>query len=235
MKMHRIFAVAACLALAVVVITVSSRHVAHAAAVAVPFSDGTLFTVIAAAALGVGALERKDEGGGDVALKELKKATETLLTGFEEFKKVNDQRLKEIEKKGVADPVTVEKLAKIEADMAKTEDVNQKLVAAEAQRKAQQDRIDELKAEIDKVVLRMNRPGAAARTRTSRRSSGTAGRAASSTASSPAAWAVCRKISRRRSTRRRRNGRRSTCRMTPLAAIWRRSSMSTRSSRQKPW
>lgn len=105
-------------------------------------------------------IERKDDtGGGDAALKELKKATETLLTGFEEFKKVNDQRLKEIEKKGVADPVTVEKLAKIEADMAKTEDVNQKLVTAANQQKAQQDRIDELKAELDKAVLRMNRPG----------------------------------------------------------------------------
>ena len=95
--------------------------------------------------------ERKEEGsGGDAALKELKKATETLLSGFEEFKKVNDQRLKEIEKKGAADPVTVEKLAKIEADIAKTEDVNQKLVAAEAERKAQQQRLDDLKAELDK-------------------------------------------------------------------------------------
>lgn len=104
--------------------------------------------------------ERKEEGsGGDAALKELKKATETLLSGFEEFKKLNDQRLKEIEKKGAADPVTVEKLAKIEADIAKTEDVNQKLVAAEAERKAQQQRLDDLKAELDKAVLRMTRPG----------------------------------------------------------------------------
>lgn len=103
-------------------------------------------------------LERKEEAGGDVALKDLKKATETLLTGFEEFKKTNDQRLKEIEKKGAADPVTLEKLAKIEADLAKTEDVNQKLISAEAQRKAQQERIDELKAELDKAVLRMTRP-----------------------------------------------------------------------------
>lgn len=156
MKMHRIFAVAAALTLAVAVLSIAP-DVAHAAqAMAMPFSDGGSIA-IAAALGGVGLLERKDEGD---PLAQLKKATETLLNGFEEFKKTNDLRLKEIEKKGAADPLTEEKLAKIEADMAKTEDVNQKLVAAENQRKAQQTRIDELKAEIDKVVLRLNRPGA---------------------------------------------------------------------------
>ena len=54
-----------------------------------------------------------------------------LMTGFEEFKKTNDQRLAEIEKKGAADPLTIEKLNRIEADLARTEEVNQKLVAIE--------------------------------------------------------------------------------------------------------
>ena len=49
-------------------------------------------------------IERKDDGGLGVAA-EVKKVVDPLMTGFEEFKKTNDQRLAEIEKKGVADPV----------------------------------------------------------------------------------------------------------------------------------
>lgn len=49
--------------------------------------------------------------------KELAKAVESVNKGFEEFKATNDQRLKEIEEKGAADPVLDEKLAKIEKDI----------------------------------------------------------------------------------------------------------------------
>ena len=49
--------------------------------------------------------------------KELAKAVEGVKTGFEAFKEANDQRIKEIEAKGAADPLLEEKLAKIEADM----------------------------------------------------------------------------------------------------------------------
>ena len=42
-------------------------------------------------------IERKDDGGLGVAA-EVKKVVDPLMTGFEEFKKTNDQRLAEIEK-----------------------------------------------------------------------------------------------------------------------------------------
>jgi len=48
---------------------------------------------------------------------EIKKAVDTINTAFTEFKAANDARLKEIESKGAADPVTESKLAKIEADL----------------------------------------------------------------------------------------------------------------------
>ena len=55
---------------------------------------------------------------------EIKKATEAvdaLHVGFEEFKAANDARLAEIEKKGAADPVLTEKIARIEADLDKAQ------------------------------------------------------------------------------------------------------------------
>jgi hypothetical protein len=53
-----------------------------------------------------------------------------VMTAFEEFKKPTTQRLKEIEKRGAADPVLEAKLAKIEADLARGEDANQKITRA---------------------------------------------------------------------------------------------------------
>ena len=61
----------------------------------------------------------------------LKTYLEGLNGAFEEFKATNDKRLAEIEKKGEADPLVEEKLAKIEADLDRYENVNQKLVKQE--------------------------------------------------------------------------------------------------------
>lgn len=44
---------------------------------------------------------------------EIKTAIENIGTSFEEFKKTNDERLKEIEKKGSVDPLTQDKLDKL--------------------------------------------------------------------------------------------------------------------------
>lgn len=99
--------------------------------------------------------ERKDDGG-DVA--DLKKSVGEFMNGWEEFKKANDQRLKEIEKKGVADPVTLEKLSKLEAAMAKGEEIGQKLTKAEAEAKAAKDEADELKGRLDEMEKKFNRP-----------------------------------------------------------------------------
>lgn len=54
--------------------------------------------------------------------KELKGAVADVGKAFEEFKKTNDERLAQIEAKGAADPVTKEKLAKIEETMTKSQE-----------------------------------------------------------------------------------------------------------------
>ena len=45
--------------------------------------------------------------------EEVKNAVDAMSSAFEEFKKVNDERLAEIESKGEADPLVEEKLAKL--------------------------------------------------------------------------------------------------------------------------
>ena len=85
-------------------------------------------------------------------------AVAPVMTAFEEFKKTNDQRLKEIEKKGAADPVTLEKLGKIEQTLASYEGLNQKLTISEQQTKAAKDAADEVKAQLDAIVLKIGRP-----------------------------------------------------------------------------
>lgn len=57
------------------------------------------------------------------AVIEVKKA-------FEQFKETNDERLKEVEGKGAADPLLEEKLTKIETDLAEKQEVIDRLYAA---------------------------------------------------------------------------------------------------------
>ena len=63
-------------------------------------------------------------------VKKVSEAIEALNRGFDEFKKTNDERLAQIEKKGSADPVTEEKLAKIEADLEKAQKIADEAVLA---------------------------------------------------------------------------------------------------------
>lgn len=96
--------------------------------------------------------------GGEIA-EEVKKAIEPVMTAFEEFKKTNDARLKEIEKNGAADPVLTEKLGKIETTLAGFETVNQKLTAAESQHKALAEQVGAVNAIIAKMEAKLGRPG----------------------------------------------------------------------------
>jgi len=80
----------------------------------------------------------------------VEKAVEPVMTAFEAFKQTNDARLAEIEKKGAADPVTTEKLAKIETSLNQFEAVNQRLTLAEKQAKA-------IAETVDRVEVAMNR------------------------------------------------------------------------------
>ncbi len=80
----------------------------------------------------------------------VEKAVQPVMTAFEAFKQTNDARLAEIEKKGAADPVTTEKLAKIETSLNQFEAVNQRLTLAEKQAKA-------IAETVDRVEVAMNR------------------------------------------------------------------------------
>lgn len=95
--------------------------------------------------------ELKDANDPVAILAEVKKVADTFHSTFEEYKKANDERLKEIEKKGTATPETETKLKKIEADLAAVEPLNQKLVALEAAQKAAKDATDELQLKIQRV------------------------------------------------------------------------------------
>lgn len=63
-------------------------------------------------------------------IKKAVSAVDALHAGFEEFKKANDERLAQIEKKGSADVVTEAKLQKIEADLEKAQKIADEAVLA---------------------------------------------------------------------------------------------------------
>lgn len=95
-------------------------------------------------ALGEVRMERKSgDGGGEPSLKELITAQ---ASAWEQFKKANDARLAEVEKKGHASADAVEQVAKINAD----------LTQISAQIKAITERSDELEKKL-------GRPGAGGR------------------------------------------------------------------------
>lgn len=72
---------------------------------------------------------------------EIKSVVEGLGTAFEEFKKANDERLDNIEK-NAKDPLVESKLAEIEKDLDRFEDINQKLVRAEMEQKQVSEKLD---------------------------------------------------------------------------------------------
>jgi HK97 family phage major capsid protein len=90
--------------------------------------------------------------------KEVESAVEPVMTAFEEFKKVNDQRLDEIAKKGEASEDTLAKLDRIEQDLNKFEGVSDKLAAQEQALKAADEDLAEAKGRVDELEARINRP-----------------------------------------------------------------------------
>lgn len=65
-------------------------------------------------------------------LQDVKNAIETQNRAFEEFKRTNDERLKQFAEKGVADPTIVAKLAKIEQDLVDSQKITDAFAALEA-------------------------------------------------------------------------------------------------------
>jgi HK97 family phage major capsid protein len=77
-----------------------------------------------------------------------------VMTAFEEFKAANDNRLKEIEKKGSADVVLVEKVERVNAALDKLEGENQKRTAELLETKKA---LDEEKNHVDELEVALNR------------------------------------------------------------------------------
>jgi HK97 family phage major capsid protein len=82
------------------------------------------------------------------------------MTAFEEFKAANDNRIRDLERKGSADTVTVDKLNKIEQTLASHEDANQKLTLAQKSAEKAADEIKVLQKAIEKLESKFGRPGA---------------------------------------------------------------------------
>jgi len=62
---------------------------------------------------------------------DLNKTISELGTAFEEFKATHAQEIKELKQKGSTDPLTTEKLGKIEHDLSSLEEIKKRLEAAE--------------------------------------------------------------------------------------------------------
>jgi len=91
--------------------------------------------------------------------EQVKTAVESLGSAFEEFKKTNDQRLAQIEKKGSADPVTEDKLKKIESEMDKIEELNQAVTKQTLLKKSKQKKpLVWKKCCLDLPLQKMNKP-----------------------------------------------------------------------------
>ena len=84
---------------------------------------------------------------------EVKSAVNAMASAFEEFKKTNDERLKQIEEKGSVDPMLEAKLTTIEAELDKYGSLNNEIAAA----KAKDEAIEEKLASIETML---KRPGA---------------------------------------------------------------------------
>jgi len=74
--------------------------------------------------------------------EQVENAVVEMAKAFEEFKATNDERLKQIEEKGSADPIVEEKLKNLEADLDKFEDINQKLTQQVEFQKGVDDRMN---------------------------------------------------------------------------------------------
>ncbi len=87
----------------------------------------------------------------ELTLADIKSGADTMMRAFEEFKSTNDARLKEIEKKGGADPLLDDKLGKINAKLDTFEALNAKLTKAEADAKAAKEALDGIETKLNRI------------------------------------------------------------------------------------
>ncbi len=88
-------------------------------------------------------------------LSDVKTAVDSIGSAFDAFKAANDERLVQLEKRGASDPLTDEKLARVEGTLAQFEDLNQRLTQEAEARKASDTRTRE---QLDKIETAIGRP-----------------------------------------------------------------------------
>jgi len=88
-------------------------------------------------------------------LQELKGVIEEFGKTFEDFKSANDERLKQVESKGVVDPITEDKVSKIESKLDALEDINQKFTKELMDSKTLGERLDRIETEIKRPNVGM--------------------------------------------------------------------------------
>lgn len=81
----------------------------------------------------------------------VKEAVTPVMTAFEEFKAANDARIKEVEKKGSADPLLVEKVGRIESTLSQYEGLNLKMTTFEAQQKAIKEMVEGVETTLNRL------------------------------------------------------------------------------------
>ena len=88
-------------------------------------------------------------------LQELKGVIEEFGKTFEDFKSANDERLKQVESLGASDPITEDKVSKIEGKLDALEDVNQKFTKEMMDSKTLGERLDRIETEIKRPNVGM--------------------------------------------------------------------------------
>ena len=73
-----------------------------------------------------------------------------MASAFEEFKKVNDERLDRLEKGQGSDPLLEDKLSKIEKSLDSLENINQSLTQSEAKQQAISEKVDQLETVLSR-------------------------------------------------------------------------------------
>ena len=83
---------------------------------------------------------------------EVKQVLDGLGKAFEEYKATNDQKLDEISKKGSADPLTEEKLKKLDDTMDQYEDIKSRVETQASEQKSFNEKLET----FEKMVKRPN-------------------------------------------------------------------------------
>jgi len=91
---------------------------------------------------------------------EVKQAVDGLMTAHAEFKATVDRELAEIKKNGVPDPVTTDKLDKLNARLNEFEGKNAELTLSAAKAKQIEEETKALKETVGRLEIKLGRPGA---------------------------------------------------------------------------